>query len=64
MQSKILTQVIEEMQQREKIGKLKYGCTMDREDLTTSQWLKHMKEELMDGILYLQKLENIQNGNK
>ena len=64
MDSKILAQVIEEMQQREKIGKLKYGCTMDRGDLTTSQWLKHMKEELMDGILYLQKLENIHNGNK
>ena len=62
MDSEILSQVIAEMRSREQVGKLKYGCTMDRKDLTTAQWLVHMKQELMDGILYLQKLENIQNG--
>ena len=37
---------------------------MDRTDLTTSQWITHLKEELQDAILYLSKLENIHNGNE
>lgn len=64
MDSKILTNVIEDMRRRELLGKEKYNCTMDRTDLTTSQWITHLKEELQDAILYLSKLENIHNGNK
>lgn len=63
MDSEILTLVIEDMRKREAIGKSKYNTTMDRTDLSTSQWLLHMREELMDAILYLKKLEQIQNGN-
>ena len=59
--SNILTLVIEDMRKRERVGKTKYGVTMDREDLAISQWLLHMREELMDAILYLKKLEEIQN---
>ena len=62
MDSKILTNVIEDMRRRELLGKEKYNCTMDRTDLTTSQWITHLKEELQDAILYLTKLENIHNG--
>lgn len=63
--SNILSLVIEDMRKREDIGKTKYGTTMDRNDLSTNQWLLHMREELMDAILYLKKLELIQNeGNK
>ena len=61
MDSQILTQVIAEMRQREAKGLETYGTTMDRKDLTASQWITHMKEELMDAILYLQKLEQINN---
>lgn len=61
MDSKILTQVIAEMRQREAKGLETYGTTMDRKDLTAAQWISHMKEELMDAILYLQKLEQINN---
>ena len=32
---------------------------MDREDLKFSEWVTHMKEELMDAILYLEKLEKL-----
>ena len=64
MDSKILTNVIEDMRRRELLGKEKYNCTMDRTDLTTSQWITHLKEELQDAILYLSKLENIHNGNE
>jgi len=60
-QSKILTEVIKDFQQREKKGLETYGTTLDRKDLSTSQWLVHLREELMDAILYLKKLEEIQN---
>lgn len=61
MDSKVLSQVIEDMRQRESKGLETYGTTMDRKDLTTSQWITHLREELMDAILYLKKLEQIQN---
>jgi len=61
-QSKILTEVIEDLQAREKKGLETYGTTLDRKDLTTSQWIVHLREELQDSILYLKKLEEIHNG--
>ena len=61
MDSNILTLVIEDMRKREAAGLAKYGTTMDRTDLSTNDWLVHMREELMDAILYLKKLEQIQN---
>ena len=38
------------------MGKYKYGATMEREDLTLGEWLTHLQEELMDSVVYLQKL--------
>jgi hypothetical protein len=61
MDSKILAEVINDMRSREEKGLETYGTSMDREDLSTSQWITHLKEELMDAILYLKKLESIQN---
>lgn len=61
MDSKILAAVIEDMRSREQVGKVKYGTTMDRTDLTTGQWITHLKQELQDAILYLTKLEQIHN---
>jgi hypothetical protein len=63
MDSKILAEVIDDMRKREAKGIETYHTTMDRTDLTTSQWITHLREELMDAILYLKKLENIHNGN-
>jgi len=56
--SKILNELISEFENREQRGFLKYGTTMDRTDLSFSEWLQHFKEELMDGLLYLQKIQN------
>jgi len=61
MDSEILAEVINDMRSREEKGLETYGTNMDRKDLTTSQWITHLKEELMDAILYLKKLESIQN---
>jgi hypothetical protein len=32
---------------------------MDRDDLSFQEWIIHMKQELMDAILYLEKLEKL-----
>lgn len=41
------------------MGEKKYGVNMDRDDLSYKEWITHMKEELMDAILYLEKLEKL-----
>ena len=55
--SKILDQLISEFQSREERGFLKYGTTMDREDLSLSEWVQHALEEAMDLSLYLIKIK-------
>jgi hypothetical protein len=39
------------------VGVEKYGTTLDRTDLTMLDWIQHAQEELMDGILYLEKIK-------
>lgn len=36
---------------------IKYGQTLDRNDLSLLDWINHAQEELMDGILYLEKIK-------
>jgi len=42
---------------RSKIGKAKYGTTMERNDLSFVDWLIHLQEELMDATIYIEKLK-------
>lgn len=37
---------------REEVGAVKYGTTMDRKDYTRHDWLLHLLEELIDGAGY------------
>ena len=53
----IVQSVIQKFIDRSKMGKEKYGTDLDRTDLTTIDWIQHAQEELMDGILYLEKLK-------
>ena len=55
----IVKSVIEQFKTRSEFGEKKYGVNMDREDLAFGEWVTHMKEELMDAILYLEKLEKL-----
>jgi hypothetical protein len=57
MEDSIVKSVIESFKQRSEVGILKYGKTLDRNDLTFLQWVQHAQEELMDAILYLEKLK-------
>jgi hypothetical protein len=59
MEDSIVKSVIESFKKRSEIGILKYGKTLDRSDLTFLQWIQHAQEELMDGILYLEKMKKI-----
>ena len=53
----IVASVIEKFKSRSTIGIAKYGTTLDRTDLGILDWIQHAQEELMDGILYLEKLK-------
>lgn len=53
----VVTSVIDQFAQRSLVGQKKYGTDLDRKDLTTLEWIEHAKQELMDGILYLEKLK-------
>lgn len=58
MEDKIVKSVIEKYQQRSETGQKKYGVTLDREDLSLTDWMKHLQEELMDAALYIEKLKS------
>lgn len=49
-------------------GLAKYGTTVNPMDYTTIEWLKHYREEMIDGAVYatvvIQKLEELQDGTK
>ena len=55
----VVSSVISAFQKRAEIGQVKYGKTLDRNDLTFLQWIQHAQEELMDGILYLEKIKRL-----
>jgi hypothetical protein len=60
--SRIEEQVIERIKRRAMMGKIKYGTTMERKDLTAEQWAVHLQEELLDAAVYLERLiEDIKN---
>lgn len=57
MKDSIVESIIEQFKQRSEVGKVKYGITLDRTDLTRLEWLNHAQQEAMDMILYLEKLK-------
>ena len=52
---KIVEDLKKEFDQRSQVGITKYGTTL--EDNNTDDFLQHLKEELMDALLYIQKLQ-------
>lgn len=63
----IVESVINKYKKRSQIGIKKYNTTMDREDLSVLDWLRHAQEEAMDLSIYLEKLivkEEQTNANK
>ena len=56
MKDSIVKSVIEQFKQRSEVGIKKYGITLDRTDLNALQWMIHFREELQDGLLYLERI--------
>lgn len=61
----VLREVNELLQNQTAKGLAKYGTTVNPMDYTTIEWLKHFREEMIDGAVYativIQKLEEMQN---
>ena len=55
----IVESIVEEFKKRSDVGIKKYNTTLDRTDLTELEWRIHHQQELMDAILYNQKIINI-----
>ena len=53
----IVASIIEKFKQRSQVGQRKYGTTLDRTDLKFLDWANHLQEELMDAILYLERMK-------
>ena len=57
MKDKIVEEVIAKFSGRSEIGIKKYGTTL--QDNNTDDFLNHLQEELMDAVLYIQKLKQL-----
>ncbi|MFM9535718.1 hypothetical protein [Lysinibacillus sp. IITD104] len=64
----VLREVNELLQNQTAKGLAKYGTTVNPMDHSTIEWLKHYREEMIDGAVYatvvIRKLEELQNGTK
>jgi hypothetical protein len=48
--------VVAKLRHRAERGSVKYGVTMDRNDLSEVEWLQHAQDEALDCAVYLEKL--------
>ena len=53
----IVESIINQFSKRSEVGIEKYGTTL--EENNNDDFLQHLKEELMDAILYIEKLQSI-----
>jgi hypothetical protein len=60
----IVQAILAKFTQRSELGQKKYGTTLDRTDLNVLDWINHAQEELMDAILYLEKLRQMLSSSK
>ena len=53
----VVDTILNKFVDRAEMGFTKYSNTLDRKDLSKLEWINHAQEELMDGILYLERLK-------
>lgn len=53
----VVKAVLQKFTSRSRLGFKKYGTTLDRTDLSDVEWANHLQEELMDAILYVERLK-------
>ena len=52
----IVEAIKHELTVRSRRGQVKYGKTLAENELSAIEWLQHLKEELLDGACYIQRL--------
>lgn len=57
LQDTIVASVIDKFKSRSDVGIKKYNTTMDRDDLSFMDWISHLQEELMDAVIYCEKIK-------
>ena len=57
----IVRDVLKRFNARSLAGIEKYNTTLERNDLTHSEWLQHLQDELMDAVLYIEKLKTLKD---
>jgi hypothetical protein len=55
-QSDIYKEVISDLISREKMGRAKYGTTVDKANLSEKEWMQHAYEEALDFAIYLKRM--------
>ena len=55
-QSDIYKEVISDLISREKMGRTKYGTTVDNANLSEREWMQHAYEEALDFAIYLKRM--------
>jgi hypothetical protein len=58
----IVSSVMFQLAQRSMVGQNKYGTTLDEND--SDDFLEHLKQELLDAVLYIEKLKRIRDLKK
>jgi hypothetical protein len=53
----VVERVVDKFVSRSDVGFAKYGITLENDKSNIFQWINHLQEELMDAVLYLQKLK-------
>ena len=53
-----VNEICDEFVSRSNHGFKKYGVTTEREDLDLLQWIQHLKEELMDAVVYIHRIQH------
>ena len=53
----VVERVVDKFVSRSDVGFAKYGITLEDDKSNLFQWINHLQEELMDAVLYLQKLK-------
>ena len=52
-----VNEICNEFVSRSQHGFNKYGVTTERTDLNFDQWVQHLKEELMDAVVYIHRIQ-------
>lgn len=50
--------VVSMIRSRRDMGREKYGTSMERDDLSFTEWVQHLQEELLDASIYAEKMKS------